>query len=199
MLGKPRLTAAVALFAVALAALSAARAQARVTAFSGSYSFFESDLYEWPSDLFGVNGYVAPFGRNLYLVPGAAAARDSDDDLTSAGFSLNLHYMLPAGDRFIPFLEAGLVGAVFRLDVLDRTGAGPEPSKDRTTYLRGGFQVGAGVDIAIGGSWSVVAALRSVRLGEVETERVLREGRVVGIEENPSYWELPRLAIVYWY
>jgi opacity protein-like surface antigen len=153
---------------------------------------------EWPAGLFGFNSYIAPFGENLYIVPGIFAGADGKADVRFAGVALNVHYMLPAGDRFVPFIEGGVAGLATRIDVLDFTADDP-PDKDRTTYVRGGIQVAAGVDVALGGSWSISAAVRGTFLGDMDTRYVERGGSTVTISEDPSYWELPRVAIVYWY
>lgn len=179
-------------------AVFTAPACGRTAALSGSWSALQSDLLDWPSDQLGFNGYIGPFSENFYLVPGLTGARDSRADITSTGVSLSLHYMLPAGDRFVPFIEGGILGQAFRVDVIDRTGDGL-PTFDRTTYVRGGFQLGAGIDLALGGNWSVVAAIRGVFLDDLDTEFVSRDGRVLTLSRDPSYWELPRIAIVYWY
>lgn len=195
---KVRVFVAIALVA-ALQAIPASPALARTAALSLSWSAVESDLVDWPSGQFGLNGYLGPLGSNLYFVMGASFGHDSGPDLTSVGAYLNLHYMLPTGDRLIPFFEGGLIGTVLRIDVLDRTGGESVPVRDRTTYLRGGFQIGAGFDLALGSSWSVTAGFRTVRLGNIDTELIPVGGRVLAAEKDPSYWELPRLAIVYWY
>ena len=166
--------------------------------------FGEREAHQFAFDFasigqFGFGGYLGPLGKSIYLVPGLTASHDSGKDLTTAGAYLNLHFMLPAGDRFIPFIECGLVGAAIRLDLIDRTAGGPAPTSERTTYIRGGFQIGGGLDLALGGNWSVIAEVRGVFLGDVNTQLVNRGDRVVNLEEDPSYWELPRLAIVYWY
>lgn len=171
---------------------------ARTAALSASWSGLQSDILDWPSDQLGLRSYIGPFGKNLYLVPGIAGARDTENDVTSTAATLCLHYMLPAGDRLVPFIEAGVAGVAMRVDVLDFTGGDP-PEVDRTTYLRGGLQLGAGVDLALGGSWSVTAAIKGTWLSDVDTELVLRGDKVISLSEDPSYWELPRIAIVYWY
>jgi hypothetical protein len=185
--------------AAALSAISPPAATGRTAAVCGSWSAVTSDLLDWPSHQFGLSEYLGPLGDNLYIVPGLSFARDSGDDVTSVGAYINLHYMLPAGDRLIPFIEGGVSGTALRIDVLDRTGAGTLPSRDRTTYLRGGLQFGAGFDLALGSSWSVTAGFRTVRLSDVDSELVIVGGRVVDVEADPSYWELPRVAITYWY
>ena len=189
----------IALSAVALSATSPSPALPRAAALSASWSALKSDLLDWPSGQLGFSGHFGPFGGGLYLVPGVTGSHDPGADISAGGIHLNLLYMLPAGDRFIPFVEGGVAGNAFRVDVLDRTAGGQSPARDRTTYLRGGFQLGAGFDLALGGSWSVVAGVRRTWLEDIVTEHVMRDGRVAGVEEDPSYWELPRIAIVYWY
>lgn len=185
-------------FYVAVSIASPTTAAARRAALSASWSGLQSDLLDWPSDQFGFRSYIGPFGENLYLNPGIAVAHDPGRDITSVEGSLNLHYLLPAGDRLVVFLEGGVAGVATRIDVLDFT-EDDLPAKDRTTYIRGGFQAGAGIDIALGGNWSVTAALRGTFLSDIDTRYLERNGSTVTISENPSYWELPRIAIVYWY
>jgi hypothetical protein len=202
-----RSTLGPAVFAVLAVALSAALfaacappalGAARTVALSGSWSGLQSDLLDWPSDQVGFSAYIGPFGKSLHLVPGFAAAHDPGKDITSAGASLNLQYMLPAGDRLVAFIEGGVTGTAIRVDVVDNTDRIPSMF-DRTTYIRGGFQLGAGVDIALGGNWSVTAAVRGTFLSDIDTRLVQRGDKTVSLGENPSYWELPRIAIVYWY
>jgi hypothetical protein len=181
----------------AISAISPRAAVGRTAALAGSWSAVKSDLLDWPSHQFGLSEYLGPFGGNLYIVPGLSFGHDSGADVTSLGAYLDLHYMLPTGDRLIPFIEGGVIGTALRIDVIDRTGA--VAARDRTTYLRGGFQIGAGFDLALGSSWSVTAGFRTVRLGDVDSELVLAGEHVVDVETDPSYWELPRVAIAYWY
>jgi opacity protein-like surface antigen len=155
-------------------------------------------LVDWPSDQFGFSGYIGPFGESVYLVPGLTVAHDPGKNITSLGAILNLHYMLPAGDRLVFFMEIGVAGTATRIDVLDFT-AGDPPEKDRTTYIRGGFQFGAGIDIALGGNWSVTAAARGTFLRDIDTKYIPGGDTCVTITESPSYYELPRIAVVYWY
>lgn len=187
------------LLALAALSLTVGVTEARTTALSASWSGLKSDILDWPSDQFGFSGYLGPLGSSLYLVPGLTVSHDSGKDVTTVGAYLSVHYMLPAGDRFIPFLEGGLIGKALRLDVIDTTGGSPTPTRDRTTYMRGGVQIGGGFDLALGGNWSVIAGVRGVFLRSVSTQLVSQGDRIVNLEEDPSYWELPRLAIVYWY
>ncbi len=187
------------LLALAALSLTAGVAEARTAALSASWSGLKSDILDWPSHQFSFNGYLGPLGRGLYLVPGLTLSHDSGEHVTAVGVYLNVHHMLPAGDRFVPFLEGGLIGKALRLDVIDTTEGGLTPTRDRTTYIRGGVQIGGGFDLALGGNWSIVAAVRGVFLRSVDTQLVRRGDRILYLEEDPSYWELPRLAIVYWY
>jgi opacity protein-like surface antigen len=159
----------------------------------------ESDIFEWPAAEIGFRAHIGPFGESLYIVPGLSAGGDAETDILFAGASVGLLYMLPAGDRFVPFLEAGVTGTAIRIDVLDFTEHVIPPESDRTTYIRGGIQVGAGLDIALGGNWSVTTAARVTFLGDIDTQHAPRDGMTVTTDKNPSYWELPRIAIVYWY
>jgi opacity protein-like surface antigen len=174
-------------------------AWARKAAVSGDWAGVSSDLLEWPQDQFGLKLLVGPFFGNLYVLPGAAVSHGGERDLTTGRGYLNLRYMLPFGDKVIPYIEGGVTGTALRLDVLDHTGEGPTASVKRETYLRGGFEFGAGVDLALGGNWSISAEIKSVWLGDIDTDLVLRGGRSVYRTRDPSFREVPRISLVYWF
>jgi len=171
---------------------------ARTAAVSGSWEALQSEVLHWPSPELSLRSYLGPFGENFYLAVGFSAARDSRNDVTAAGVLLGLQYMLPLGDRAVPFVEGGFAARALRIDVIDRTGT-QAPARDRTTFVRGGFRVGGGIDLALGSNWSVVAAASRTWLDEADVEYVERDGRVVTVSKNTSYWEIPRIALVYWY
>ena len=142
---------------------------------------------------------VGPLFGDIYLVPGASVSHGGDFDLTTGRGYMDIRYMLPIGDKIIPYIDVGFTGAGFRVDVRDHTGSGPTPSVERKTYLRGGFELGVGADLALGGNWSVSAGIKGVWLGDVDTDLVIENGRSVYISRDPSFLELPRLAILYWF
>jgi hypothetical protein len=172
---------------------------ARRAAFSGHWAATSSEISEWPQAEFGFSSLAGPLSSSAYLVPGLAVSGGGSRNLTAARAFFDLRYMMPLGERIIPYMEGGVTGAAFRVDVLDHTGDGPSPTVDRKTYLRGGFEFGAGADLALGGSWSVSAAIRRVWLGDIDTDLVRSDGRKIYRDRDPSFWELPRISIVYWF
>jgi len=174
------------------------RCSARTAAVCASWSALKAEVLDWPATQLSLRGYLGPLREDLFFVVGVSGARDSKENVTSAGVFFNILYMLPVGDRLVPFVEGGVAGRAMRMDVMDRT-RGSGPVRKRTTFVRGGYRAGAGLDLAVGGSWSVVLAVSRTWLRSADLEYVERNGEVRALERETSFWELPRLGIVFWY